>query len=301
METVQREALFLRCELDQALRRGAVSQEKLSKADSALKEKEKEIQSLKQQVTSSKKVGGRDATELAEKLSFVTIELEALREAHNNLLEEADTKEKVKYSLQVMKETLSRKNEQLTSQLSLANEEKEKNGKISAEQLKELEATKLENASLKAKILELENSFKNSQVQQAQSVESQKTLESSQTFSVNIENENSSTSSEFDESQLSSTSVSSSTKISIGDKVKVQGKTCDGTIRFIGQTQFATGEWVGVELDKNGEGKHNGTVKGRFYFSCSEPGDFKAIFVKPSQIQVISSDSIFSFSFFVIL
>lgn len=41
-----------------------------------------------------------------------------------------------------------------------------------------------------------------------------------------------------------------------------------GTVRFIGSTQFATGEWVGVELDQP-FGKNNGSVQGQYYFNCS--------------------------------
>lgn len=40
-----------------------------------------------------------------------------------------------------------------------------------------------------------------------------------------------------------------------------------GTIRFIGHTMFASGQWVGVELDAP-EGKNNGSVMGHYYFSC---------------------------------
>lgn len=39
------------------------------------------------------------------------------------------------------------------------------------------------------------------------------------------------------------------------------------TVRFIGQTQFAPGTWVGVELDTP-MGKNNGSVQGIAYFNC---------------------------------
>jgi len=40
-----------------------------------------------------------------------------------------------------------------------------------------------------------------------------------------------------------------------------------GYIRYVGETEFAQGTWVGVQLD-NMKGKNNGTVQGTSYFSC---------------------------------
>ncbi|OUM59674.1 hypothetical protein PIROE2DRAFT_30144, partial [Piromyces sp. E2] len=41
-----------------------------------------------------------------------------------------------------------------------------------------------------------------------------------------------------------------------------------GIVRYVGETKFKTGIWVGVELDKRGAGKNNGTVMGVTYFKC---------------------------------
>ncbi len=40
-----------------------------------------------------------------------------------------------------------------------------------------------------------------------------------------------------------------------------------GALRFIGETEFSTGTWCGVELN-NASGKNNGTYKGIRYFTC---------------------------------
>lgn len=52
----------------------------------------------------------------------------------------------------------------------------------------------------------------------------------------------------------------------IGDRVWVSG-TKPGHIAYIGETQFAAGEWAGVVLD-NPEGKNDGSVQGVRYFQC---------------------------------
>ena len=39
------------------------------------------------------------------------------------------------------------------------------------------------------------------------------------------------------------------------------------TIRFVGQTGFATGDWIGVELESL-NGKNDGSIKGERYFDC---------------------------------
>ena len=49
--------------------------------------------------------------------------------------------------------------------------------------------------------------------------------------------------------------------LQIGDRVQVSGDRV-GTVRYIGLTDFATGEWVGIELD-DPLGKNDGSVMGR--------------------------------------
>ena len=55
--------------------------------------------------------------------------------------------------------------------------------------------------------------------------------------------------------------------IFIGCRVAIRKGTENGTVRFIGTTQFALGEWVGVELDEP-TGKHDGTIGDVQYFEC---------------------------------
>ncbi len=65
--------------------------------------------------------------------------------------------------------------------------------------------------------------------------------------------------------------------ILLGSHVKIGTKK--GTVRFIGETEFASGTWYGVELVQP-VGKNNGSVNGKSYFVC---GDNLGLFVKKSQ------------------
>ena len=55
------------------------------------------------------------------------------------------------------------------------------------------------------------------------------------------------------------------------------------TIQFIGQTLFAPGDWIGVEL-QDASGKNNGEVQGQRYFNC--PQDY-GMFVRPAAVTVL--------------
>ncbi|XP_067684730.1 CAP-Gly domain-containing linker protein 1-like isoform X2 [Haliotis asinina] len=54
--------------------------------------------------------------------------------------------------------------------------------------------------------------------------------------------------------------------VKVGDRVIVSGSKC-GILRYVGQTDFAKGEWAGVELD-DPQGKNDGAVAGKRYFDC---------------------------------
>ena len=59
-------------------------------------------------------------------------------------------------------------------------------------------------------------------------------------------------------------------RMEVGTKVMVGSSSATakkGTIRFIGETHFATGEWIGVELIEK-DGKNDGSLGDVRYFTC---------------------------------
>ncbi|CDO93154.1 unnamed protein product [Kluyveromyces dobzhanskii CBS 2104] len=67
--------------------------------------------------------------------------------------------------------------------------------------------------------------------------------------------------------------------IGIGDRVVIRSLT--GVVRFLGETEFSPGIWVGIELDEP-LGKNDGSVKGVRYFelSAGKRGHMYGIFSK---------------------
>ncbi|XP_022250329.1 CAP-Gly domain-containing linker protein 1-like, partial [Limulus polyphemus] len=65
----------------------------------------------------------------------------------------------------------------------------------------------------------------------------------------------------------------------IGDQVWVNGTKC-GYIQFLGETQFAPGQWAGVVLDEP-LGKNDGSVGGIRYFQCESN---RGVFARPYRL-----------------
>ncbi|XP_067901368.1 CAP-Gly domain-containing linker protein 4-like isoform X11 [Heterodontus francisci] len=54
--------------------------------------------------------------------------------------------------------------------------------------------------------------------------------------------------------------------LKLGERVMIAGQKV-GTLRFCGSTEFASGQWAGIELDEP-VGKNDGSICGIQYFSC---------------------------------
>jgi hypothetical protein len=65
----------------------------------------------------------------------------------------------------------------------------------------------------------------------------------------------------------------------VNDRVWLNGAKA-GTVAYVGTTGFKEGEWVGLILD-TAEGKNNGTVDGRNYFTTEEK---RGVFCRPSKV-----------------
>ena len=68
----------------------------------------------------------------------------------------------------------------------------------------------------------------------------------------------------------STSSLAAAGPLAVGDRVIVASTmagTKTGTLRYLGPTDFAKGDWAGIELDA-GIGKNDGSVEGKRYFQC---------------------------------
>lgn len=79
--------------------------------------------------------------------------------------------------------------------------------------------------------------------------------------------------------KASSENPDAADEFKVGDRVWVNGNK-PGYIQFLGETQFAPGQWAGIVLDEP-IGKNDGSVAGVRYFQ-SEP--LRGIFTRPSKL-----------------
>uniref|UniRef100_UPI00358FE22E CAP-Gly domain-containing linker protein 4-like n=1 Tax=Myxine glutinosa TaxID=7769 RepID=UPI00358FE22E len=56
------------------------------------------------------------------------------------------------------------------------------------------------------------------------------------------------------------------TELTPGQRITISGRK-SGVLRFMGPTQFSSGQWAGIELDQP-IGKHDGSVRSVRYFTC---------------------------------
>ena len=68
----------------------------------------------------------------------------------------------------------------------------------------------------------------------------------------------------------------------IGQQVELSDGRA-ATVQFIGNTHFAAGDWIGVELEDT-SGKNDGEVQGQRYFDCRKN---HGMFVRPAAITVL--------------
>jgi hypothetical protein len=71
----------------------------------------------------------------------------------------------------------------------------------------------------------------------------------------------------------------------VGARVRVAPDGDCATVRYIGAVAGTDGDWVGLEFDTAGRGKHDGVHQGVRYFECSAAaGPQSASFVRPHKL-----------------
>lgn len=55
-----------------------------------------------------------------------------------------------------------------------------------------------------------------------------------------------------------------------------------GTVKYVGAVEGYSGNWVGIDWDNDGDGKHDGSINGVRYFQAKSPNS--ASFVRPQNL-----------------
>ncbi|PVU92795.1 hypothetical protein BB561_003606 [Smittium simulii] len=100
-----------------------------------------------------------------------------------------------------------------------------------------------------------------------------------------VKKSNSSFSASSPHEQMFQDSLDKEDKFKHGMHVIAQDKK--GIVRFVGETQFSTGKWLGIELFEP-SGKNDGSVQGIRYFNAKVN---QGLFVRPSQAKIDDSGS----------
>ena len=66
-----------------------------------------------------------------------------------------------------------------------------------------------------------------------------------------------------------------------GQRLSFSGALC--TVRYFGSIEATKGDWLGVEWDEPGRGKHDGCHKGVRYFECRYETKNKVLFASESR------------------
>lgn len=70
-------------------------------------------------------------------------------------------------------------------------------------------------------------------------------------------------------------------EFAVGDRV-IDDRRAKATVRYVGRVGETRGDWIGVEWDDEGRGKHDGTHQGKRYFATEKTT--AGSFVRPAKI-----------------
>ena len=72
----------------------------------------------------------------------------------------------------------------------------------------------------------------------------------------------------------------------VGQTVELQ-TGLKATVQFVGDTHFAPGDWIGIELE-DASGKNDGSLDGQRYFECTPK---HGMFTRPSALKIVDEST----------